>query len=98
MAFQMIPPRLSSSPPPLDSLPPVSCPGVDEDDEFDHFSSHNASFDITGEWSGRKNWILFIYLFFYFCIINRKEIMLVSSPDVNILTCQISGYSPARLD
>ncbi|XP_063844158.1 aftiphilin-like isoform X2 [Scylla paramamosain] len=47
MAFQMIPPRLSSSPPPLDSLPPVACPGVDEDDEFDHFSSHNASFDIT---------------------------------------------------
>ncbi|XP_050732453.1 aftiphilin-like isoform X2 [Eriocheir sinensis] len=47
MAFQMIPPRLSSSPPPLDSLPSVACPGVDEDDEFDHFSSHNASFDIT---------------------------------------------------
>lgn len=47
MAFQMIPPRLSSSPPPLDSLPPVACPG--DDDEFDHFSSHNASFDITGK-------------------------------------------------
>nr|XP_045604414.1 aftiphilin-like isoform X2 [Procambarus clarkii] len=49
MAFQMIPPRLSSSPPPLDSLPTVACPGEEDyDDEFGSFSTHNASFDITG--------------------------------------------------
>ncbi|XP_042234036.1 aftiphilin-like isoform X3 [Homarus americanus] len=49
MAFQMIPPRLSSSPPPLDSLPTVTCPGEEDDDEeFGNFSTHNASFDITG--------------------------------------------------
>ncbi|XP_063604713.1 aftiphilin-like isoform X3 [Penaeus indicus] len=49
MAFQMIPPRVSSSPPPLDSLPTVTCPGEEEDDdEFGDFSTHNSSFDITG--------------------------------------------------
>ncbi|KAK7063219.1 hypothetical protein SK128_004831 [Halocaridina rubra] len=48
MAFQMIPPRVSSSPPPLDSLPSVACPGDDdEDEEFGNFSTHNT-FDITG--------------------------------------------------
>ncbi|XP_068208787.1 aftiphilin-like isoform X3 [Palaemon carinicauda] len=48
MAFQMIPPRVSSSPPPLDSLPSVACPGDDdEDEEFGTFATHNT-FDITG--------------------------------------------------
>ncbi|KAK4327814.1 hypothetical protein Pmani_001739 [Petrolisthes manimaculis] len=47
MAFQMIPPRLSSSPPPLDSLPSVTFPGEEDDEEFGNFSTHN-SFDITG--------------------------------------------------
>ncbi|XP_069951493.1 aftiphilin isoform X4 [Cherax quadricarinatus] len=48
MAFQMIPPRLSSSPPPLDSLPTVTCPEEEDDEEFGNFSTHNTSFDITG--------------------------------------------------
>ncbi|KAK3896248.1 hypothetical protein Pcinc_000071 [Petrolisthes cinctipes] len=47
MAFQMIPPRLSSSPPPLDSLPSVTFPGEEDDEEFGNFSTHNSSFDIT---------------------------------------------------
>lgn len=48
MAFQMIPPRVSSSPPPLDSLPSVACPGDDdEDEEFGTFATH-STFDITG--------------------------------------------------
>ncbi|XP_064104854.1 aftiphilin-like isoform X3 [Macrobrachium nipponense] len=48
MAFQMIPPRVSSSPPPLDSLPSVTCPGDDdEDEEFGTFATH-STFDITG--------------------------------------------------
>ncbi|CAL4071211.1 unnamed protein product, partial [Meganyctiphanes norvegica] len=49
MAFQMIPPRVSSSPPPLDSLPTITYQPEDEEDDFGNFSGeHNVSFDITG--------------------------------------------------
>ncbi|XP_076034439.1 uncharacterized protein LOC143021075 isoform X2 [Oratosquilla oratoria] len=47
MASSMIPPRVSSSPPPLDTHPSDSYLGLTED-EFDEIAPHNASFDITG--------------------------------------------------
>ena len=41
MSFQMIPPRVPSSPPPLDSV-------TGEEDDFGDFIQNNSTFDITG--------------------------------------------------